>query len=247
MKQWKWQILLGISLVGLSAAVYSFHYLVFKDPHHIFIYMIGDVAFVFIEILLVTMIIHRLLEQREKKLRREKLNMVIGVFFSEVGTTLLEVLWAMNLKMHERPKELASDSKWTEREFARVIQWLNEFNYEVEPKQIDWINLKEFFMERRDFLLRLLENPNLLEHEKFTELLQAVFHLGEELTVRDHFEALPKADYHHLSIDIERVYVRLVQQWLSYMKYLKGDYPYLFSLALRINPFDQSASPVVKE
>ena len=247
MKYWKWQILLGALLVGLSAAVYSFHYLVFKDPHHIFIYMIGDVAFVFIEILLVTMIIHRLLEQREKKLRREKLNMVIGVFFSEVGTTLLEVLWAMNLKMHERPKELASDSKWTEREFARVIQWLNEFNYEVEPKQIDWINLKEFFMERRDFLLRLLENPNLLEHEKFTELLQAVFHLGEELTVRDHFEALPKADYHHLSIDIERVYVRLVQQWLSYMKYLKGDYPYLFSLALRINPFDQSASPVVKE
>ena len=247
MKYWKWQILLGALLVGLSAAVYSFHYLVFKDPHHIFIYMIGDVAFVFIEILLVTMIIHRLLEQREKKLRREKLNMVIGVFFSEVGTTLLKILWAMNLKMHERPDELASDSKWTEREFARVIQWLSEYNYEVEPKQIDWINLKEFFMERRDFLLRLLENPNLLEHEKFTELLQAVFHLGEELTVRDHFEALPKADYHHLSIDIERVYVRLVQQWLSYMKYLKGDYPYLFSLALRINPFDQSASPVVKE
>jgi hypothetical protein len=30
------------------------------------------------------------------------------------------------------------------------------------------------------------------------------------------------------------------------MKYLKKYYPYLFSFAMRTNPFDQNASPIVK-
>jgi hypothetical protein len=33
--------------------------------------------------------------------------------------------------------------------------------------------------------------------------------------------------------------------WLEYMEHLKDNYPYLFSLAMRVNPFDKTASPVV--
>jgi len=51
--------------------------------------MLGDVAFVPIEVLLVTLIIHRLLSEREKRTRLEKLNMVIGAFFSEMGTDVI--------------------------------------------------------------------------------------------------------------------------------------------------------------
>jgi hypothetical protein len=29
------------------------------------------------------------------------------------------------------------------------------------------------------------------------------------------------------------------------MRYLKNNYPYLFSLAMRTNPFDQNATPVI--
>jgi hypothetical protein len=43
------------------------------------------------------------------------------------------------------------------------------------------------------------------------------------------------------------VYSRLVPEWMSYMEYLKGHYPYLFSLALRSNPFDPAASVIVRE
>lgn len=35
-------------------------------------------------------------------------------------------------------------------------------------------------------------------------------------------------------------------EWIAYMQYLKKHYPYLFSFALRINPFDQEASPIVR-
>ena len=74
----------------------------------------------------------------------------------------------------------------------------------------------------------------------------AVFHLTEELGGREDLRQLPDTDYQHLAGDIKRAYVLLVHQWLDYMKYLKDNYPYLFSLAMRANPFDQDASPIVK-
>ena len=85
MKRINWQVVLCACLLALSAVFYSIHYLIFKDAHHIFIYMFGDIAFVFTEVLLVTVIIHRVLEARERKARLVKLNMVIGAFFSEAG------------------------------------------------------------------------------------------------------------------------------------------------------------------
>lgn len=45
---------------------------------------------------------------------------------------------------------------------------------------------------------------------------------------------------------MKRVYTRLVTQWLLYMRHLKDHYPYLFSLAMRTNPFDEDAKPIVK-
>ena len=83
------RFLLGLLLILLSIFFYTVHYLIFRDKHHIFIYLLGDIAFVFIEVLLVTLIIHHLLGEREKRAMLKKLNMVIGAFFSEVGTPLL--------------------------------------------------------------------------------------------------------------------------------------------------------------
>ncbi len=107
-------------------------------------------------------------------------------------------------------------------------------------------DLRRFLIEKRKFLVRLLANPNLLEHESFTELLQAVFHLTEELSVRPYLDVLPDTDREHLAKDLQRAYGLLVRQWLAYMKHLKDDHPYLFSLAMRTNPFDEDANPVIE-
>ena len=57
---------------------------------------------------------------------------------------------------------------------------------------------------------------------------------------------MPDTDYKHLSGDIKRAYTLLIHEWLDYMKHLKDNYPYLFSLAMRTNPFDRDASPIVR-
>jgi hypothetical protein len=246
MRRPSWQVLLGITLIVLSAIVYLIQYAVFRDARHIFIYLMGDTAFVFIEVLLVTLIIHSLLNEREKRVRLEKLNMVIGAFFSEVGTGLLAYLSDFDPKLDAIRKELIVTNNWSEREFSEVSKRLRTYDYTVEVKRISLKDLRSFLVGKRDFLLRLVENPTLLEHETFTFLLRGVFHLTEELSNRQEVTGLPDTDYKHLAADLERVYEKLVGEWLDYMRYLKINYPFLFSFAMRTNPFDQDASTIVK-
>jgi len=246
MKRYRWQILLGVALILLSAILYSIHYAIFRDAHHIYIYMLGDIAFIPIEVLLVTLIINGLLNQREKRNRLEKMNMVIGSFFSEVGTLLLTYFSDFDLELSTIRKHLIVTNNWSDEEFVAVSKRLRNYDYKVDIRRIDMEGLKGFLVSKRDFLLRLLENPALLEHETFTELLRAVFHFSEELERRERVTGLTDADYDHLAVDVNRAYTLLVQQWLDYVKYLKDNYPYLFSLAMRTNPFDQTASPFVR-
>lgn len=237
---------MGLSLVILSAMFYFLHYAIFRDPYHIFIYMLGDFAFVPIEIVVVTLIVHRLLDEREKHIMREKLNLIIGVFFSEVGTRLLAFFSDFDPELDAIRNELIITGNWSEREFANVSKRLRGYDYTIDIQDGSSLDgLHDFLVAKRDSLLRLLENPNVLEHESFTELLRAVFHLTEELEAREDVGYLPGPDCDHLGSDINRVYRLLVHQWLDYMRYLKENYSYLFSFMMRTNPFNREASPIV--
>lgn len=241
-----WQVLLGILFVGLSIIVYVIHFMIFRDVHHIFIYLIGDIGFVFIEVLLVTLILHRVLTFREHQQMLKKLNMVIGVFFSEVGTELLKINSICDADSSSLAEKLAVRNNWSKREFLEVRRFFKNYKSRIETSRENLEKMKLFLETKRDFLVRLLENSNLLEHESFTNLLWAVFHLTEELDYRKSFKKIPEADYKHLVGDMRRAYHLLISEWLDYMKHLQSDYPYLFSLAIRTNPFDPHAQIEVK-
>jgi hypothetical protein len=171
--------------------------------------------------------------------------MVIGAFFSEVGTQLLRFFYDFASHEDQIRKDLFENNDWSNKTFSKINKQLKSYDYRIESQKGDLESLKNFLLEKRDFLLGLLENPNLLEHESFTELLWAVFHLTEELAFRPGLKQVPETDYGHLSGDIKRAYVLLISEWLAYMKHLRDDYPYLFSLAARMNPFNPCASPIV--
>lgn len=246
MKRFNWQILLGLFFIALSVFFYLIHYSIFKDARHIFIYLLGDVAFVPIEVLFVTLIIHRLLSNREKRSLLKKMNMVIGAFFSEVGAKLLKHFSNFYPDMDKIRKDLIITDGWSAKELSALRKRLKNYDYKIDSRRGDMEDLRSFLREILDFMLRLLENPNLLEHDSFSELLWAVTHLTEELNHRKNVRQLSDADYEHLSGDMNRAYSLLVYEWLAYMKHLSDDYPYLFSLAIRTNPFDPDASPEFK-
>ncbi|HUT63916.1 MAG TPA: hypothetical protein VMZ04_08160 [Anaerolineae bacterium] len=245
MRFFHWQILLGIVLIILSVIMYVLHFAIFHDLHHIFIYLLGDIAFVPIEVLLVTLIIHRLLSEREKRSLLKKMNMVIGSFFSEVGVELLRMLSSFHQDSYQFAQKLIVNGSWTEIDFNRLGSFASEEKFSMDSRSKSLEDVKRFLVERHNFLLSLLGNPNLLEHDSFTEMLWAVFHLTNELKHRNKIVNLSDNDYNHLSGDIQRAYVRLIGEWLAYMKHLKNDYPYLFSLAVRTNPFDPEARPEI--
>jgi len=135
---------------------------------------------------------------------------------------------------------------WSNQQFIKARQFVSRHDFKVNSKRGDMEDLQAFLSHRKTFLLRLLENPTLTEYESFTDMLLAVFHLSDELSRRERTDDLPIEDYHHLSVDIERAYRALIFEWLRYMNHLKRDYPYLFSLAVRTNPFDPDASVIIK-
>lgn len=238
-------IKLAALLVLLSAILYLLHYAIFRDYHHIILYLVGDIAFLPVEVLLVTIIIDRLLERREKEAMMTKMNMVIGTFYSEVGTKLLKDLSAKDKGIATIRETIFANHDWTAKDVSNKKRLLSAYKPDLDGRQYDLGAMKEFLLGQRDFLLRLLENPNLLEHESFTDLLWAVFHLVDELSHRDRLDRLPEADLVHLTGDIRRAYLAVMRQWIDYMKHLRDEYPYLFSLAIRANPFDPKASIIV--
>lgn len=238
--------MLGAALIIATIMLYLLHYAIFRDTHHIFIYMLGDIAFLPVEVLLVTIIVHRVLDMREKRTRMEKLNMVIGAFFSEMGIQLLRSFVEFDTTCKEIRDCLAVDAAWKSDDFRRAGKSLSEYECAIGRDDQQLEEMREFLLTKRDFLLTLLENPALLEHETFTDLLWAVFHITEELKYRYLLEGLPDTDQEHLCVDIARAYSLLLREWLAYMEHLKDNYPYLFSLAVRMNPLDPEATPIVR-
>jgi len=241
-----WEVRLGIILVASSVAIYTVKYLILGDPENTYNYIFNALGFLPINVLLVTLILNQLLSIRAKRERLEKLNMVIGTFFSEAGTWLLTFISDRDPDLPRLRQELVVTEAWTPEKFSAVQDSLRGHCCTVAPETADLEELCRYLKGRRDFLLRLLENPVLMEHESFTNLLRTVFHLTEELERRGDFAGLPESDLRHLARDIERVYGLLIREWLAYMEYLQRNYPYLFSLAMRTNPFDETASPVVR-
>ncbi len=246
MKRYSIYIILAAILMAVSGLVYLIHYLIFRDPEHIFIYMIGDLAFLPLEVLLVVIVIERILAHREKLAIRQKLNMVVGAFFSEQGNRLLGNLLNSFENRDEICQHLAVSQNWTASDFKKAKTYSLAIEGRVDLDKIDLDGLKRFLIQERPFLLRLLENPNLLEQEQFSDLLWATSHLVEELEARPSLKNLPKSDLEHLSNDTKRMYSHLAAEWVSYVEHLKSNYPYLFSLVLRTHPFQESPSAVVR-
>lgn len=240
------QRLLGLLMIILSGVIYLLYYIVYHENKNMIMFLIESAVFLPIQVLFVTLIIDQVLSDHERKGLLKKMNMVIGVFFSEVGTDLLKTFSRLDPQTENLRKELTISKDSSVPDFKRITTIVKRYQYEVTVTPDHLETMQNFLREKRTFLVGLLENPNLLEHDTFTDLLWAVFHLAEELAFRNDVHHLPETDYQHLAGDIKRAYSLLVLEWLAYMRHLKTSYPYLFSLAIRTNPFDPNATPEVR-
>jgi len=234
--------LVGLLVLGLG--LYALRWALFPsaDFHNeMWRFLVGDIGFLCLQVALVTLLIDRLLKSRERQAMFRKLNMVIGAFFSEVGTGLLGRLAVADTALPEVREDLIPQMAWTDSNYRDAERAVAEHRPTIDLGSCDLEALKTLLVAEKPFLLGLLSNQALLEHEQFTELLWAVTHLAEELEARTGFTSLPAPDMIHLTGDVKRAYSLLTLQWLSYLQHLQTQYPYLFSLAVRLNPLDPDA------
>ena len=185
-------------------------------------------------------------DRREETLRQQKIDMVTGLFFSEMGNDLLKSFIRFDPEIEALHRILKISQEWKKEDFDRAYSLLKKHRFSIDSGRGDIPALLKYLQNSAALLLRLIENPIIQEHESFTELLRALFHLRDELLNRKDLFELLDSDRKHLEGDIARVYNLLIFEWLRYIRYLKKSYGYLFSLAIRVNPFDPDATAVVK-
>ncbi|SHJ25244.1 hypothetical protein SAMN02745751_02093 [Dethiosulfatibacter aminovorans DSM 17477] len=228
---------LPIVLLLASSILYAIHYQLFHDFHHVAFYLMEDLAFIPIEVIFVSLIIHKAIEDQEREKIREKTNVLVSVFFSEAGNGLLKELISSDDEIHSLKSIIEENVHFSPKELKVMRDGLNNHSYKLNLDSDDLCSIKDMIASHKGFILNLIQNPHLIEHDGLTDLILAMLHLIEELGARKDLDAASREDVEHLTGDVERVYSRLAKEWLSYMGYQKKEYPFLFSFATRSNPF----------
>lgn len=242
MKRLRFNQIIMIVLIASSIIFFTLQQTLFHDSEESLFLFFQDLIFLPLEILLVTFILDKILEGRQKREKMEHMNMVISAFFSEVGSDVIRLINQNVYEIENFRLLLHMDEYWTEKKFVAVAKNAQSFSFKINTDAQILKNLKSILSDQKFFLLQLFNNPNLLEHDSFTDLIWALYHLLDELENRYDLSDLPESDIDHLSNDVIRAYKCLINEWIYYMKHLKFKYPYLWSLALRTNPFDEKAS-----
>ena len=247
----RWKIKFSILMIILIIIIYGSNYLVLGDPEHIISYIWTHLGFIPVDILVVAFLLDEIIEKKEKEAMLEKLDMLMSTFFSEVGNELINQLSHAN-KYKTNTENLKSIKNWDDKDFENKLKELKnttiDFQADISPEnRVEFLeNLRDLVSDKREFIINLINNPNLLEKEEFTELINAILHLDEELEHRKDLSLVTDADFAHLNGDMHRVYNKLVYEWVYYLRYLNKHYPYMIALIIRTNPFDEDADVYVK-
>ena len=236
----------GILMVVLSAGMYALQNMLFNRPVDTGFYLFQDLAFLPINVLLVTIGVNAFMGYREKQEKLDKVNILVGEFFTESGYDVIRALNAFVVNLEEVSVCTAFDSKCGLRERRRFLHSMERMEITVDASLGKLDTLRDGLMAHKQNMLSMFGNPNLMEHDRFTDMLWAVYHLMDELRSRESLADLPTSDLRHLSGDIKRAYVLLVIEWALIIRHMKERYPYLYSMASRKNPF-LTADVVIKD
>lgn len=248
----RWKIKFSIIMVIAIIIIYGSNILVLKDPEHVISYIWTHLGFIPVDILIVAFVLDEIISKKEKEAMMEKLDMIMSTFFSEVGNDLISQLSSVN-KHKADTSYLESIKSWDDKDYENKLKEIKNINIPFradvtsEDREEYLTNIRNLLINKREFIVGLLNNPNLLEKEEFSKLLTAILHLDEELEHRPDLSKVTDVDFNHLNGDMERIYNILIHEWIYYLRYLNKHYPYMIALIIRTNPFDANADAYVRE
>ena len=117
-----WKFKFSILMIILIIIIYGSNILILKDPEHVISYIWTHLGFIPVDILLVAFLLDEIISKKEHEAVMEKLDMLMGTFFSEIGNDLIGMLSTAN-KYKADTEYLKSINSWT-----LLINFMNNSN-----------------------------------------------------------------------------------------------------------------------
>ena len=171
-------------LLCASALLYAIHYLIFRDLHHLAIFGLHELAFVPLEVILVTLGLDQLVEKTHREEARSKVSIIETLYFNESGGTMLRYLTSFDPDAARLRELLQVTEDWHSSDFRQAIRQLKSYPFLLDLDRIDFFGLHYHLSQRHEYYRSMLENPALTQSEAFTEMIMKIYLLWEELDGR---------------------------------------------------------------
>lgn len=224
-------------LLCASALLYAIHYLIFRDLHHLAIFGLHELAFVPLEVILVTLGLDQLVEKTHREEARSKVSIIETLYFNESGGTMLRYLTSFDPDAARLRELLQVTEDWHPSDFRQAIRQLKSYPFLLDLDRIDFFGLHYHLSQRHEYYRSMLENPALTQSEAFTEMIMKIYLLWEELDGRTNLYQLPEKDRSYLAELLHEIYRELTEYWLDNVYNHSIHNRFRLHRAIESNPF----------
>lgn len=224
-------------LLCVSALLYAIHYLIFRDLHHLAIFGLHELAFVPLEVILVTLGLDQLVEKTHREEARSKVSIIETLYFNESGGTMLRYLTSFDPDAARLRELLQVTEDWHSSDFRQAIRQLKSYPFLLDLDRIDFFGLHYHLSQRHEYYRSMLENPALTQSEAFTEMIMKIYLLWEELDGRTNLYQLPEKDRSYLAELLHEIYRELTEYWLDNVYNHSIHNRFRLHRAIESNPF----------
>ncbi len=219
-----------VILLLISICLYGIQIMIFRDPATTEFYLLQDLAFMPITIIIATIVVGEILNEKEKRERESNTRMLTSTFYTQVGASFMNMLIQASENEVEIRNILQKQVN-TEKEIKQMQEEVKQLNCQIHLTEDIYREVTHIVSENRMAILVLSSNPMILEQRSFTNLLWGMFHLEDEFRIRGAYHQLSQEDKAHIAEDLEKVLQLLLLNSIPNAKYLKDTYPHLYKTA----------------
>lgn len=234
----KQSFLKSFILILLVIMFYYIYYLIFGGIKSLMESLVMSIATIPLDILVTGFIANYIVEKKDREKKENEMNMIIGIFYNQVGTEVLNILVKSDSCVEEIRQAASIKKDWGDEQYQLLYEEFNKYEYCVDMNKINLKELKKVLIKNAEFFIDLILNPTIQDKELFTETIVAMIHLKDELNDRFIGDELDDYEKVHITIDLNMAYKALALRWIDYMYHLQKLYPQLFTKALVTSPFD---------
>ncbi|ODU54375.1 MAG: hypothetical protein ABT01_08670 [Clostridium sp. SCN 57-10] len=220
-----------------TAAMYGLHYLIFRDAHHIGIFFVSDIAFLPLEVVLVSLVLERMVERTHENDNQGKICILQSIFFRDCGADMIRYFLTCDNYRKRLIPAMSVREEWQAPEYESARKFLRSYSFALDAEKLDFFAVHYHLNKHHAFFLQLLESPSLTDRDEFTDLLLTLYHFWEELSEQYDLRTLPPEKIALFSEYAQDSYRLLSSEWLDNMQKIKKSSARRTLSPLRETPF----------